>query len=175
METSEAIKKRRSIRKYQDKPISKDIIEKLIDAARFAPSGMNSQPWHFIAIQDKTKLKQIAEMYAKARDKLKIYPQDTSFLEKTNIILVLSEKTPWAKVDCSFAIQNILLAATDIGLGSLCLGALMLPENIETLRTMCNIPDNLEIVMPIVIGFPDETPEPKPRKEVKEILDYNKF
>lgn len=176
MELMDAIKKRRSIRKFQDKEVSDEIIEKIIGAARWAPSGMNIQPWSFITIKDKEKLKKIRQLYQEGREKLKIYAQDTSFVENTSIILVCSDKTTaWAKSNCHYAIQNILLAATDLGLGSLCLGALMIPENIEKLRQMCSIPENIELVMPLAIGYADEAPEPTERKDIKEILHYEKF
>ena len=176
MEFTDVINKRRSTRKYRDKEISKEIIKKIINAARLAPSGMNSQPWRFVVIQNKGSLKKIAEMYAYGRKKLKIYAQDTSFVENVALILVCSTtEFPWAKSDCYLAIENLVLAATNEGLGSLFLGAFMVPENIQKLKEMCNIPDNLEIVMPIAIGYADEEPKMPVKKELKDILFYEKI
>ena len=172
----DAIKKRRSVRKFKPKEVTNELIEKLIDAARWAPSGMNSQPWQFIVIKDKEKLRKIAKMYKKAREKLKVYPQDTSFIEHTTLILICTGKEmKWGKTDCYLAIQNILLAATDLSLGSLCIGALIATGNINELKEMCSIPANVDIVLPVAIGYADETPEHKPRKNIKEILHYEEF
>jgi nitroreductase len=176
MELTEAIKTRRSIRKYQDKEISNELIEKIIDNAHWAPSGMNIQPWQFVVIKDKEKLKTISKMYADARDRMGIYKQDTSFIEYINLILVLSSKEqPWAINNCHYAIQNILLSAKSESLGSLCLGALMQPEDVTKLKQMCKVPENLELIMPVVIGYPDEQPEPTKRKSVSNILHYDSF
>ncbi|MFH2028599.1 MAG: nitroreductase family protein [Nanoarchaeota archaeon] len=176
MEFMDVIKKRRSIRKFKDKKISNELIEKMIDAARWAPSGMNAQPWQFIAIKDKDNLKQVREMYTYGREYLKIYAQDTSFVENGIIILVLASKaTPWAKSDCYLAIQNILLAATDLGLGSLLMGAMMVPENLSKLMAMCKIDPNYEVLMPIAIGYADEDPKTPEKKAVRDILHYEIF
>ena len=174
MEFEEVIKNRRSIRKYKAQEIPNRVIEKLIDAARLAPTGMNAQPWKFIAVKDKVKLKKIRELYTTGREKLKIYAQDTSFIENTAIIFVLSSKEfPWAKNDCFLAIENVILAATNNQLGSLCLGALMIEE--PELRILLKIPENYDLVMPIAIGYPDETPEVPEKKDVNDLLSYEEF
>jgi nitroreductase len=176
MELSDAINKRRSVRKYKDKEVSNDIIEKLIDAARMAPSGMNIQPWKFVVVKDKEKLKKIRELYTNGREKLKIYEQDTSFVENATVIIVCNDKKfDWAKQACHYAIQNIMLEAVELGLGSLCLGALMVPEGISGLKELCSIPDDYEIILPIAVGYPDETPEVPEKKDIKDILSYGEF
>jgi len=174
MEFDEVIKKRRSVRSYEDKEVSDEIIEKLIDAARLAPSGMNSQPWRFLVIKDKEKLKKVREIYTKAREKLGIYPQDTSFVEKITLILVLADKEfQWAKNDCYFAMENLMLKAADLELGSLCLGALMVSA--DELVKMFNVPNNLDLVIPRVVGYPKGKVEMPDKKEVKDILFYEKI
>ena len=174
MEFTEVVKRRRSIRKYKNKEVSNELIEEIIDAARLAPSGMNCQPWKFIAVRDKEKLKKINYLYKSAREKLKIYAQDTSFVENITLIIVCSSKEfPWAKNDCFLAIENMILAATNLKLGSLCLGALMVEQ--EELGKMLKIPASYEIIMPIAIGYPDEQPKMPEKKDVKDIVSYEHF
>ncbi len=174
MEFIEVIKKRRSTRKYKAKEVKNELIEKIIDAARLAPTGMNSQPWKFVVVRDKKNLKKISQLYTSAREKLKIYPQDTSFVENIALIVVCSSKEfTWARSDCFLAIENLILAATNEALGSLCLGALMAEQ--EELRKMLKIPDNYEIILPVVVGYPDEQPKMPQKKELKDILSYEQF
>lgn len=174
MEFDDVIKKRRSIRSYKDQEVSSELIEKLVDAARLAPTGMNCQPWKFIVIKDKEKLKEIKKLYEDARIELKIYPQDVSFIEKTCIILVCSSKEfPWAKNDCFLAIENLILAATNLKLGSLCLGALMIKA--KELAEMINMPESHELVLPIAIGYPGKEEKMPDKKEIKDLLSYEEF
>jgi len=176
MEFDEVIKKRRAVRKYEDKEVSNEVIEKLIDAARLAPSGMNSQPWRFLVVKDKDKLKKIRKLYTDSRKKLGVYAQDTSFIENIAMIIVLfDKKNKYGKNDCLLAIENILLAATDLRLGSLCLGAMMTEEGVGGLRDVGKIPDDLEIVLPVVVGYADEEVKMPDKKDVKDLLFYDEF
>jgi len=90
------------------------------------------------------------------------------------LVLVLADKEfTWAKNDCYFAMENLMLAAADLGLGSLCLGALMVSS--DELIELFKIPSNLELILPIVVGYPDGKVEMPEKKEVKDILFYEQF
>ena len=114
------MKERQSIRSFKDAPLSKGQVRKLVDAAVTAPSSLNSQPWLFIVIRNDEKKKKLREIYASAREKLGLYEQDTSFVEKATPIVVVCEDSSADKImSCAMAIQNMFLAAQSLGLGSL--------------------------------------------------------
>jgi len=171
------VKERRSIRKYKDKEVSKELIEKIIDAARWAPSGLNLQPWEFVVVTDKSKKKKIRQIYADARKGLKLYEQDTVFVENAVNIFVLSDKTKLAAMPSTWlAIENILLAAAALGLGSIVMTApVALEKHKSELRKLLNIPENFDIVAHVLVGYKDEEPEPKPRRDIKSIVHYERF
>lgn len=177
MQTFEAIKKRRAIRKFKDKEIEQEKIDKILEAGMWAPSAMNTQPWKFLVIKDRKNRKWLRQLYDETRKNVGAYKQETDFVEKAITIIVLSEKKGMmGEISCSLAVQNMLLAATDLGLGSNVLGCYQsLPENLEKIRKKFSIPENLEFITFIVIGYADENPEPKPRKVKGETAYYEKF
>lgn len=160
-------KERRSIRKFKDKNIPGKAINKLIDAARWAPSGLNLQPWKFLIVEDKKTKQKVRKIYDSARKKLNLYEQDTSFVENATLIFALSEKAPYATQSIFMAIENILLAATSLNLGSIVMTAICKEEN--KLKKLLKIPNKYKIEALIPVGYSDENPKPKPRKSIKQI------
>lgn len=178
MDFEEVIKKRRSIRKYQDKEVPNELVEKIIGAGRTAPSGMNQQPWHFIVVKDKKVKKKFRELYDKAREERGAYKQDTSFVEKATIIFVLDKKEENCApvLSTALAVENMLLEATNLGLGSLIMTApLWRKKNIDEYRKALNVPENYEFHCVVLIGYADEEPKPKEKKSLKEIMGYERF
>ncbi|MBN1766034.1 MAG: nitroreductase family protein, partial [Sedimentisphaerales bacterium] len=133
MDALEAIFKRRSIRRFTDQPISDEIVEQLLRAAMAAPSAHNEQPWHFVTINDRTILEKITE----------VHPYAQMLKEAPLAICVCGDKSLendpgvdyWVQ-DCSAATENILIAATALGLGSCWLGILLRPERMEALTQL---------------------------------------
>ncbi|AAM24999.1 nitroreductase [Caldanaerobacter subterraneus subsp. tengcongensis MB4] len=165
LEALEVLKKRRSVRKYIDKPIPKEILEDIIDCARLAPSGNNAQPWHFIVITDKEKLKFIAEK-ATYGDFIK---------NAAACVIVYCEKDNKHHLeDGSAATQNILLAATAYGIGS-CWVAGYNRSYEKEINEYLNVPDNLRMISIISLGYPAEDPQPKYKKDLSEVLHWEKF
>lgn len=163
------VKKRRSIRAFEDKQVPSDLINKIIDAARWAPSGLNLQPWRFIVVKDRKIKKQVTAIYASARKKLGLYKQDTSFVENPALIFVLSDKkVPYATLSVFLAIENIVLAATALNLGSVVMTAICAEEN--KLRKLLKVPSKYKIEALVPVGYSAEKPKPKPRKSLKEII-----
>ena len=173
MDVKTAIEKRRSIRKYQDKEVSDDLIGKLIDAARLAPSGNNAQPSRFYIVRD--------EVIKQRLKKNKIFKQD--FIYKAPIIMVCCgnpEAYPRAKFepeyddpyeirairDLSIAAQNLVLRATELGLGTCYIGWL----HKDKIKKVLNVPGNYIIPFVITVGYPAEKPKPTSRKRIEEIL-----
>jgi nitroreductase len=162
METLEAIHTRRSIRRYQDKPVGEDLIQKLLEAAMQAPSARNQQPWQFVVIDDRTVLTTIpgfmpnAAMAANA---------PLAILVCADLDLEKSEGY-WV-VDCAAATQNILLAAHALGLGACWCGVYPRENRMEELRKLIGLPKNVMAHSLVVIGHPAEqvAAEKRYRKE----------
>ncbi len=166
------LKKRRSIRKFKDKDVSLQLIKKVIDSTRYAPSGLNKQPWEFIVIRDKQKRKKIKNIYENARNELGLYKQDCDFVEKaTQVIVCNNTKLTKNLISTSLAIQNMLLTATAFGLGSIVMtAAISRKKDVSEIRRLCNIPEHLELIALVLIGYADEKPKMKPRKPLRDIM-----
>ncbi len=185
MELKNAIKNRRSIRSYKDKEVSKEIIEDLIDCARLAPSAKNRQNWQFVVVNKDIKDK-IADIMIDKEEKInynlekKIYNAESSVIDTANIIkesptliLVLKEHDEnWLAVDSlsvGGAIEHICLRATDLGLGSLWIRDIIYTKN-EIAELVGH--KDLELISAISIGYPNEFPKQRPRKELNEMLEW---
>ncbi len=146
MECLEAIKKRRSIRTYKDKAIPKDILEKLVDAARFAPTARNVQPWEFVVISDKAVLKKIAQAAENGR-----------FVSgSAACIAIFCTETKYYLEDGSAATQNILLAAASEGIGSCWVAGDKKPY-CSQVNALLNVPAQFKLVSLISLGYPEST------------------
>ena len=164
METLKAILTRRSIRKYINKNIPGDYYEIMLNAAMHAPSARNRQPWHFIIVSDREILKSLSEV-------------NTSWkmLENASGAIVvcgdteLEETESFLIQDCSAATQNILLAAHELGLGSVWLGVHPREDRLLPLIDILHIPKNILPVSMIAIGRPDESREIPDRYNVERI------
>ena len=157
MELYEGIITRRSIRRYADRKISQDIIEMLIKAGMYAPSASNQQPWHFIVITERSILDKIKDVHPYAK---MLGSAQLAILVCGDEDLELS-KGYWV-VDCSAATQNMLLAAHSLGLGAVWLDVHPRVERKKEIRNIFDLPENIQPLSLISIGYPDEqrnTPE----------------
>ena len=169
MEILEGIITRRSIRKYTNKKISDDQVQMLLKAGMYAPSARNQQPWHFLVINDKRILNQLSE----------IHPYAKMLLEAQLAIVVCGDETLelstgyWV-VDCSVATQNILLAAHGMGLGAVWLGLHPREERKQAIRDFFKLPDHIQPLSIISVGYPNEIKE-MPDRFKTERIHYNKW
>ena len=153
MDIIEAIFTRRSIRKYQNRDVPPELIEKLLRAAMQAPSARNAQPWEFILLEDRSLLAEIP----------KICPNAPMAPEAPLGILVCGnldfEKSEgfWV-IDCSAAIQNMLLAAHGLALGAVWCGIYPRQPRIEGIRQLLGIPDRVIPHSLVLVGYPAESP-----------------
>ena len=185
MELNIVIKKRRSIRKYKNTEISKEIIEDLINCARLAPSAKNRQPWKFVIVTDTIK-KQIADIMLEKEKKSKvslerkIYNANSSvkatakiIKEAPILILVLKEyEDNWIigdSLSIGGAIEHICLRATDLGLGSLWIRDIVYTQK-DIAKLICH--ENMEVISAISIGYPNENPSQRSRKKLNEVLEW---
>ena len=156
--------KRRSIRKYTDKVMPEEIIEKLLRAGMAAPSAGNKQPWHFIVINDRNVLDEIP----------KFHPSSQMLKEVNHAIVVcgdlaLEKANGYWIQDCSAATQNMLLMATELGLGSVWLGVHPIEERVNGVRKLLGIPDGIMPLSVVAIGYPNEVKSPVDRFDTTRI------
>jgi len=197
--TKEAIEQRRSIRKFKSDEISDEIIFELLDSARLAPSGCNSQPWRFKIVRDKMIKEQL---YAAAHNQsfvkeapvvivccldIKGYLNGTvsgvQDLEQCDIIdkkiydiLINNAKEskkvkpdeiiPRISFNVAIAIEHIVLRALDYGLGS-CWVRLL---DSNRVKELFNWDDNIAVIALLPIGYPNENPKPRKRKNIEDLL-----
>ncbi len=168
MKVFEAIRTRRSIRKYKDKPVEEEKLFKVLEAARLAPSATNRQPWRFIVITD-----------PKVKESLRAaYNKDWFTSAPVIIVACAVPEEAWTrhdgeeywKVDVSIAMQNLVLAAWEEGLGTCWIGAF---DEDEVKRAL-GIPPEIRVVAMTPLGYPAEEKGPvSNRKPLKEIVRYN--
>jgi len=153
----ELIEKRRSIRKYRsDKPVTKEQIKRLLEAAMFAPSACNSRPWEFIAITKRETLDEIA----------RVHPFAAMCATATAAIVVVAvpqkgQPKGYFPQDCAAATQNILLEAASMGLGSCWCGVYPRNRTIAKIRALLRIPKPKIPFNVIALGTPDDNPVPR--------------
>ncbi len=161
MEALEAILKSRSVRSYTGDPIPREDLEKIVDAARLAPSGYNRQPWEFIVVTDRSVI-----------DKLKIAAR---WMEDAGAIIAVVMETSsefWLE-DGSAAVENILIASTALGYGSCWLQGDTEPIE-EELKEHLGVPDDKKLLTLVPIGVPSEWPT-REKKPLSEVLHWERY
>jgi nitroreductase len=163
-----AIKNRRSIRRFENRPVPQDLVKKILEAGQWAPSACNRQDWKFIIIDsEEVKGKLLKETTAYFVGKaplliLVIYSNRTDNLEYKDHLLT-----------AAMSVQNMQLAAYALGLGSCCVNNLPIKSR---LRKILNIPRHYDPVSLICLGFPEAVPKPLKRKDtLDEIISRNRF
>lgn len=154
MDAIEAIHTRRSVRKYDERPVDQATVDKLLHAAMMAPSARNQQPWHFVVMQQQATLQKIAEAC----------PNAAMAARAPLAVLVCAdpklEKTPgYLPQDCAAAVQNMLLAAHAEGLGAVWCGMHPRPRREDFVRELLDIPEHVIPHSLVVIGYPAEQPD----------------
>jgi nitroreductase len=151
VDTLQAIHTRRSIRKYLDKPVPQELVQKLLAAAMQAPSARNQQPWQFVVIDDRSILTKIAELMPTAAMASKA---PLAILVCGDLDLERSEGY-WV-VDCAAAVENMLLAAHALGLGAVWCGVYPREPRMEGLKRLIGLPENVIAHSLVVVGYPAE-------------------
>lgn len=142
---------RRSVRSFQEKEVEKEKIDQLLRAAMQAPSAGNQQPWEFIVVRGKTKLEELS----------RLSPYSSSLAGANVGIVVLANKERFRfaenwEQDLGAATQNILLEATDLGLGSVWYGVAPVSERMEYIRNLYNLEEKILPYSVIAIGYPKD-------------------
>ena len=169
-EITKNICSRRSIRRYSEIQISEDIIETLLECARFAPSGLNNQPWRFIVVDGKELKQQISalthysDIVSSAPFLIAVYLDTASSYHREKDLMAIGA-----------SIQNILLSAHSLKLGAVWLGEIL--KNKEKVSSILNAPAHYELTAVIAVGWPAENlpNEKAERKPLNEIVFKNSF
>jgi nitroreductase len=159
------IYKRRSVRTYLDRVVAKETIITLLKAAMAAPTAVNCQPWEFIVVDDGDKLAKIKVECIFAR-----YNAPLCIVVCGNMKLTLKgqDHDLWIQ-DCSAATENILIAATSLGLGSVWIGIYPVSNRIQLIQKIFKMPEHVIPLSLVYLGYPAEEPEPRTRYNEKRI------
>lgn len=175
-ETLQVIKNRRSIKQFRFEQISDAELQAILEAAIAAPSAMNQQKWHFTVIQDRKVIdeivKAIIEAYQNSGNefmmkKVKDPLYDTFYYAPTVIFVSADPNAPWIHLDCGMAIQNMLLAAESLGLGSCAIAsANVVFKNNCGFEEKLQFPAGYQYVCAVAIGYINGAkPSPPPKKQ----------
>ena len=156
---------RRSIRRYENKDIPEDVLQQILETGRQAPSAANRQPIRFVIVNDHDILKNLCDNLI------------TRFVKNAPVVIVgcadikslLTGK--WAVVDATIAMQNMVIAAWTLGIGSCWIGAC----NEKKVKEMLKIPDKWKVVALLTFGYPAEKPKPKKKKPLEKMFSFNSF
>lgn len=151
---------RRSIRSYQDKHVSDEMIETILKAGMYAPSAGNEQPWEFIVIRSKKMLESLCSVHPHAKALLSC---NVAIAVCGNLARQKYSAQYWV-LDCTLAGQNIMLQAQDMGLGSVWLGVYPCKYRIENIVELLQLPQSVVPLSIIALGYPAEiVPQPENR------------
>ena len=168
MDIYEAIEKRYSVRKYQDKPVPDAELNRVLDAGRLAPSGSNRQEWRFVVVRDAEMRRSIAEA------------ADQAFLAAAPVIIAVVGLTPDKvmhctvpadPVDCAIAIGHMTLAAVAEGLGTCWIGHF----DQDSCCALLDVPSSAKIIEMLALGYPAGQGGTKKRKPAEEVICYERF
>jgi nitroreductase len=173
MELSEIIKGRRSIRAFKKQDVPEETVEKLIDAARWAPSAGNIQPWKFVTVRNPAVKRKLAQAAL-----------NQTFIEEAPVVIVvcadekrssmgygLRGRTLYCIQDTAAATQNIHLTAYSLGLGTCWVGAF----NENEAKEAVNAPEGIRPVAIIPVGYPNEAPSQRSRRPLSQIMHHESF
>ncbi len=165
MDIIDSIKTQRSVRRFKPDPIPDDLINKILEAGRWAPSGLNNQAWRFAVVTDKEIIAKISGLTHYAKIVLAARALIPVFLDTARSYH--REKDIQSIGAC---LQNMLLEIHSLGLGAVWLGEII--KSNEQIKKLLGLPEELELMAVIAMGYPDEIPRATKRKEMKELIVY---
>ena len=165
MSTVDLILSRRSIRRYENKDIPEEILKQILETGRQAPSAVNRQPIRFVIVNDHDLLKNLCNNLI------------TRFVKYAPLAIVGCANTKslltgkWAVVDATIAMENMVISAWSLGIGSCWIGAC----NEKKVKNLLKIPDGWKVVALLTFGYPAEKPKEKKKKSFEEMFRFNSF
>jgi len=179
MELSEAIKERRSVRRYKKDPVPDALILESIEAARIAPSWANTQVWRFIVVKEqaaKEALQEALTQFNPARQAMLDAPCVVCLAAQRGVAGMrkgeaVTDKGDWFMYDCGIAMEHLVLTAWSVGLGTVHIGAF----DAKKAEGALAVPEGFSVVAMTPLGYFEEQPEARPRKSLDDILYLNQF
>jgi len=164
METFDSIARRVSVREYQDKPIDKELLKKLVDAGRRAPTARAVEPWEFIVVEDKTMLNKFSQLA----------PNGPFLKQAAACIVIFCKETKYYLEDGCAALENILLATADLGLGA-CWVAGDKKDYASDVAKLLNVPNGLKLIGLISLGWPKQDKKQTKSRNLDDVIHWEKF
>ncbi len=162
------IHKRYSCRAYHEKPVEQEKLYQLFEAARLAPSAINTQDWRFVVVTDN----QIKKQLAQTTNRPDVFEKAGAIIAAcSNSDHVMRCGQPIAPIDVAIALEHIALQAAELGLGTCWIGSF----KAEKVRTILSIPDDIQIIELMTVGYPADTPKQPNREPVEKIVCYDKW
>lgn len=193
MDLFEAIKNRRSVRRYKTDPVDDKKIEAILEAGRWAPSWANTQCWRFIVVRDAKVRAQLTDTLMKIKLPDRELPNPAAIAMNTVPVIIVvcakigragtghgppgskagyvTDKGDWFMFDTALAVQNMVLAAHAQGLGTVIIGAF----DAAQVEKVLNVPEGYRVVTLFPLGVPEQEGKAPPRKELSEIVFKDKF
>lgn len=176
MDTIKCIKTRRSIRKYLDKPVSDELINELIDCARHAPSAYDCQSWEFVVVKDAAAKEELASKLAR------IQPY-SKFIKGAPVVIVCCydqtklKSSPADIFNPALAAGNLLLAATDRGLGACWVYVKddKHPETEQVVKSALGLPKHIGVICVVPVGYPGEVPGARELRTIESMRHMEKW
>jgi nitroreductase len=164
MDTYDCIRTRRTTRSYLKKDIPDEVIKKILEAGRLAPSAMNLQPWDFVVVKNKETLKKLGSLCSSGR-----FIADASFA----ICVVTDPSNKWHEIDGARAVQNMALCAWNEGIGTCWVGNI----EREKVKELLSIPKKFHVLTVLPFGYAVDTggPRRKVKKRPEEIIHWERF
>jgi nitroreductase len=175
----ETIRQRRAVRQYLPEPVTEPIIRRLIEAGNWAPSAMNGQPWRFVVVTDPVLLARISEgakrwmqehdplTWSNEKVRAMLADPNSHLLHGAPALIVVAmpDHVRWGREGCALVAENMMLAATALGLGTCWIGLLENWLNTPAGRAALHLPQGFESVAAIAVGYPAEQPPVASRRQ----------
>jgi len=181
----EAIKSRRAVRSFEDKPVPESAIKTMLEAATWAPTAINMQPWKFTLITSKAEMNGLSDLAKPAllralpdvgdesimglKQRL-TNPKYNVFYGAPLLVFVSGAKSPFAVNDCTMAAQNMMLAGCSLGVGSCWIGSGVVVANDPKIKAELGVPDDHEVYAAVIFGYPKGGMPKAPQKRAPVIL-----
>jgi len=169
MEVLDVIRDRRSVRAFKRRPVEEEKLNRVLEAARLAPSARNMQEWKFVVVRDKATRERLAE----AANRQHFVGRAPVVIAACGTIVdhVMSCGQLSYPVDVAIAVTHMTLQAVAEGLGTCWVCAF----DEGKVKSILNVPKAIRVVALLALGYPDESPRPRPRKDMSEIVAYERF
>ena len=168
MDYNQKIQERYSCRKFKPDPISDNLLREILETARWAPSGLNNQPWGFIILKDRALKEQVAQQTHYSAIIRNAPVCIAIFLDKATGYNYVKDVQA-----CGAAIEHILLASHNLGLGSVWLGEIL--NKREKVERILKVPSSWELMAVVALGYPDETTKPRSRKPLSDLIHLDRY